>query len=58
MTTKRFALERGRENARAKDQVSVRKEIMVTLSLTMEMAFMQRRRGGIEHRITEHEAIE
>lgn len=56
--TKQFAFERGWENAKAKDQSSIKAEIMEVLNLTTDAAFMQRRRGGIEHRITEAKAIE
>lgn len=54
---KQFAFERGWENAKAKDQPAIKAEIMKALNLTTEVAFMQRRRGVIEHRITEYKAI-
>lgn len=55
---KQFAFERGWENAKAKDQPAIRAEIMEALKLTTDVAFMQRRRGGINHRVTEAADIE
>lgn len=54
----KFSFNKGWQNLRMKDQPKVRDEIKQVLRIKTDAAFMQRRRGGIEHRITEVEAIE
>lgn len=58
MSKKEFSFERGWSQVKIADVAKVRAKLMASLNLTTRAAFLNRKRGDVEPKVSEVKAIE